>query len=327
MLEPLAPPAATRRRGVRLRRTARFVTVAVTGALLLGATLAGPDRHPAVTPRAAATGAGLVLVSSGGTHHSWKGHPGRWVRHYRVRSGDTATGLAVRFHAWTDELLAINHLSPRSTLYVGERLRIPVVVAAVRRARHHHKATHHHARHRKPKHHKAAHHQRHHHATHHTPKHHPAKRHHTTKHRTSGWVHDDASRATVRRVVAHVAQRRDVSTSLALAIAWQESGWQQHRLSSAGAVGVMQVMPATGRGLEQYLHRRLNLRNLYDKVNAGVLLLHELDATSGTRYTVAGYYQGLGSVRSRGMYPSTKQYVRSVLTIRDRLRAGWDPLD
>ena len=36
--------------------------------------------------------------------------PGRVAKHYTVRPGDTATGLAVRFHAWTAELISHNHL-------------------------------------------------------------------------------------------------------------------------------------------------------------------------------------------------------------------------
>ena len=55
------------------------------------------------------------------------------MRH-TVRPGDTATGLAVRYHAWTDELLRLNHLGSRGTLHRGQVLRIPVVLSAVRRA-------------------------------------------------------------------------------------------------------------------------------------------------------------------------------------------------
>ena len=46
---------------------------------------------------------------------------------YVVRPGDTASSLAVRFHAWTAELVAYNHLGRDGTLRVGERIVIPVV--------------------------------------------------------------------------------------------------------------------------------------------------------------------------------------------------------
>ena len=41
--------------------------------------------------------------------------------------GETATELAVRYHAWTAELIAHNHLGPSATLHAGQRLEIPVV--------------------------------------------------------------------------------------------------------------------------------------------------------------------------------------------------------
>ena len=45
------------------------------------------------------------------------------------------------------------------------------------------------------------------------------------------------TRAQVRSLVTRMAQHYGVSKSLALAIAWQESGWQQRRVSKVGALG------------------------------------------------------------------------------------------
>jgi hypothetical protein len=36
----------------------------------------------------------------------------------------------------------------------------------------------------------------------------------------------------------------------------------------------------------------------------------------------AGYYQGLQSVEQNGMYPSTRQYVNSVLALQQRYGGG-----
>jgi hypothetical protein len=239
-----------------------------------------------------------------------------------VRPGDTATGLAVRFHAWTDELRALNHLGPGSRLYVGERIHIPIVLSAWRRAHRHHAQrhhAHHHAHHHKTKrhHHKASHH--HHKASHH--RHH----HETSRHHAHPWRFADASRAKVRRVVERTAARHGVSPSLLLAIAWQESGWQQRRVSSAGAIGVMQVMPSTGRWISSYAGHPLNLYGLHDNVTAGALVIRVLDdLTSGPR-VIGAYYQGLGSILAHGMYDSTRHYVRNVRHLRHALRHGWDP--
>ncbi|MGZ4500721.1 MAG: lytic transglycosylase [Nocardioidaceae bacterium] len=244
--------------------------------------------------------------------HPWKGHPGRRVFRYTVKAGDTATGLAVRFHAWTAELLAINHLTSHSTLYAGERIRIPVVLAALHHHRHH-ASTHHKA------HHKA------HHRAHHPKRHHPKRHHHTAHQHTHPWRNADATRAAVRGVVARTARRHGVNPNLALAIAWQESGWQQRRISSAHAVGVMQVLPATARWMSLYTGHALNPYGLRDNVTAGVVLIEWLRARASYKHTIAGYYQGLGSVRQHGMYDSTKQYVASVIAIKKQLVRGWNP--
>ena len=57
--------------------------------------------------------------------------PGRDLRTHVVQPGETATELAVRYHAWTDELIAHNHLGPSATLVAGQRIGIPVVRSAV----------------------------------------------------------------------------------------------------------------------------------------------------------------------------------------------------
>jgi soluble lytic murein transglycosylase-like protein len=126
-------------------------------------------------------------------------------------------------------------------------------------------------------------------------------------------------------VVVRVAQRHGVNPHLALAISWQEAGWQQRRISSAGAIGAMQVMPSTGRWMSTYLGRPLNLYGLYDNVTAGVYLIKVLQSQTGPRKSVAAYYQGLGAVQKYGMFASTKSYVRNVVHLRERIERGWDP--
>lgn len=267
--------------------------------------------------------------------HPWPGHPGRRVIVHRIHPGDTATGLAVRFHAWTAELLAINHLHRRSTLYVGERIRIPVVVAAARRARHHarhhpghgtHHRAHHRARHRA--HHRGHRHHAHHHRAHygHHPRAHHTGAHHRAHHHRHDWRGAHASRAEVRRIITLIAHSHHVGPNLALAVAWEESGWQQHVISPAHAIGVMQVLPSTGRWISTYAGHRLQLYHLHDNATAGVLFLRLLrEEARDRKHAVAGYYQGLASVRQDGMYHSTKHYVRTVLNLRRHLRHGWHP--
>ncbi len=126
-------------------------------------------------------------------------------------------------------------------------------------------------------------------------------------------------RDTVRSIVASTARRHGVSPSLALAVAYQESSFRQGVVSSAGAIGVMQVMPHVGRNLSRQIGRPLDLYDTRDNVTAGVLLLRQLLRTQGPEArALAAYYQGIGSLARRGMLPSTRAYIRNVLALRTR---------
>ncbi len=138
-------------------------------------------------------------------------------------------------------------------------------------------------------------------------------------------VPDAAPNPTPGRVTANdisqVASSHGVPGSLASAIAWQESGFNNSMVSSANARGVMQVMPGTWSWVQDNLtDRPLNPDSPTDNVHAGVLYLRQLlDETGGDEDTaIAGYYQGLGSVRERGFYDDTKRYVDNVQALRGR---------
>ena len=127
----------------------------------------------------------------------------------------------------------------------------------------------------------------------------------------------------VRRMVARTARRHGVSQSLALSVAYHESGFQQRVVSGVNAIGVMQVLPSTGRVLARQHGRRLNLFNAQDNITAGVLLLRQLLRSTGSeRATLAGYYQGLGSIARKGLLPQTHSYIRSIGYLRPRFAQG-----
>ena len=118
-----------------------------------------------------------------------------------------------------------------------------------------------------------------------------------------------------------VANRNGVPASLASAIAWQESGFNNAMVSTANARGVMQVLPGTWEWVQQNLAKRqLDPSSPIDNVGAGVLYLgHLLGQTGGDpAMAAAAYYQGLSSVRRIGMLPETRQYVANVLALRGR---------
>jgi len=262
----------------------------------------------------------VALLPAAAQAAPWPGHPDRSIVRHTVRPGETATGLAVRYHAWTAELFRLNRLGSKGTIYRGQVLRVPVVLSAVRRARgqavHQPRRTQQHAekhdttpRRRAHKNHGRQHHRR---------GARPLLVHTSTPPR--GWRHDQLTRRQVRDLVARMARRYDVPPFLALGIAWQESGWQQRRVSHAGALGVMQVMPDTGRWMRWYAGRKLRLRDTHDNIQAGMLTLRVLRSwTKHDKNAIAAYYQGLGAVRRHGYYDDTKRYVRAVRAHERRL--------
>jgi soluble lytic murein transglycosylase-like protein len=121
--------------------------------------------------------------------------------------------------------------------------------------------------------------------------------------------------------IAQVAGQHGVPASLAAAIAWQESGFNNAMVSPANARGVMQVVPGTWDWVQRNLATAtMDPASPLDNVQAGVLYLGSLlKATGGDPgLAAAAYYQGLGSVQRIGMLPDTRRYVADVLALRSR---------
>ena len=120
--------------------------------------------------------------------------------------------------------------------------------------------------------------------------------------------------------ISQIAGQNGVSGSLASAVAWQESGFNNGMVSSANARGVMQVMPGTWDWIEQNLSGPLDPASPQDNVKAGSLYLRQLlqDTGGDERMAVAAYYQGLGSVQQDGLFPETEQYVENVMVLKGR---------
>ena len=130
-----------------------------------------------------------------------------------------------------------------------------------------------------------------------------------------------ATTASVRALIDREAAARGVDPALARAVAWQESGFAQSMVSKVGAIGVMQVLPATSDWAAKYIvGRPLDPSKVEDNVVAGVAYLQWLVKNAPDRRSaIAGYYQGLASVQSRGMLAETKQYVDNVEALTGRV--------
>jgi LysM repeat protein len=121
--------------------------------------------------------------------------------------------------------------------------------------------------------------------------------------------------------VAGIAAQHGVPGSLAAAVAWQESGFNNAMVSSTGARGVMQVMPGTWQYVQDNLGTGpLDPGDPLANVTAGsAYLRHLLDQSGGdTATAIASYYQGPGSVAEHGVLPETQRYVDNVLALQGR---------
>ena len=115
-------------------------------------------------------------------------------------------------------------------------------------------------------------------------------------------------------LIEAAAQRNNVDPRLIEAIIEAESGGNQDVISSAGAVGIMQLMPSTAASLGV---------NPYDKaenIEGGTKYIRQMLDTFGgdVEKAVAAYNAGPGAVKSYGgipPYKETQNYVNKVLDI------------
>jgi LysM repeat protein len=127
--------------------------------------------------------------------------------------------------------------------------------------------------------------------------------------------------------VGSIAAANGVPPSLADAVAYQESGFNNAEVSSADARGVMQILPGTWDWIQHTLvpgASPLAPASALDNVRGGVLLLRSLlNSTGGDpALAAAGYFQGLPSVERYGVLPSTQQYINDVMSLSQRFGGG-----
>jgi hypothetical protein len=129
----------------------------------------------------------------------------------------------------------------------------------------------------------------------------------------------DAVRGEV--IVRKIAGEERFDLDLVLAIARQESGFRMNSISSAGAVGLMQLMPGTAKRFN------VDICDPEDNVRGAIRYLRLLQKKyQNPLYVLAAYNAGEGAVeQSRGvpLYPETVRYVSAILTDL----YGWKPLE
>lgn len=129
--------------------------------------------------------------------------------------------------------------------------------------------------------------------------------------------------ADARPIIERYASYYGLDPTLPLAVAWEESGYNQSVVSPTGAIGVMQVEPYTADHINYLLGTSLNIHNLDDNIHAGVYWLSVLVRYYGgdQRLAIAAYYQGTRSIARVGLFKDTVQYVANVLALQTRVGA------
>ncbi len=122
------------------------------------------------------------------------------------------------------------------------------------------------------------------------------------------------SKSQILNIISHISKKYDIDEKLVKAVVKQESGFRHDAVSHCGAMGLMQLMPATAKGLGvtdpfdpvqnieggvKYLKSKLN------KYNGNLIL------------ALASYNAGSGNVEKYGGVPpfkETQNYVKSILS-------------
>lgn len=152
----------------------------------------------------------------------------------------------------------------------------------------------------------------------------------------AAWVHEDEPDWYLRarypleyeQLVRASAHRRDLDPALVAAVIYAESRFDPNVRSSAGAVGLMQILPETAEFIARKTGGRdfvqADLRDPEINVRYGTWLLDYLrDYYDGDVPTaLAAYHAGPGAVddwRRHGQgvaYPETEAYVREVARVK-----------
>ncbi len=119
----------------------------------------------------------------------------------------------------------------------------------------------------------------------------------------------------IESMILQSAKKYGVDPRLVSAVAETESNYRPDAVSSAGAVGVMQLMPETASSL--------GVQNIYDpsqNIDGGVKYLKEMlsDFNGDVRKAVAAYNAGPQAVKEyNGVppYAETQNYVNKVLDL------------
>jgi soluble lytic murein transglycosylase-like protein len=134
----------------------------------------------------------------------------------------------------------------------------------------------------------------------------------------------------IKSMLYSAGQKHGVNPYLVMGLAWHESGWQAAVVSSAGAVGIMQVMPSTAAvSGPALLGRQVNLFDPADNIDMGTAILkNNLNHWHGDLASaLVAYYAGGASVTDWGhLREDERRYVWAVYRMAVAFRDGKGPV-
>ena len=118
-----------------------------------------------------------------------------------------------------------------------------------------------------------------------------------------------------------LCERYEVDPHLARAVMRMESGGNPNAISRAGAIGLMQLMPGTAKGLG------VDPKDPHRNLEGGIKYLSQLSDKYDGDYvkTLAAYNAGSSRVDSYGgipPFPETQRYVKNVLALYRKYSRG-----
>ena len=131
---------------------------------------------------------------------------------------------------------------------------------------------------------------------------------------------DSERRITMHRFVRKIAKSYNVDSSLICAIINQESGWNPKVISPVGAIGLMQIMPESGRSACNL--RKSELLNPSKNIKCGVSYFKaQLVRFNSIELALCAYNAGPHRVKKYGKCPpfrETQHYKKTILAAYNR---------